>query len=109
MTLFMLPIAMSLTSDVRIVGADGRKESSSYFWEHSDSAQYEDELMSTVAETHPSFFRDRVYEDYYQQHVDTLTEMIEYGERDGIGFVNLTNSYIPCLAERRVNPEELGQ
>ncbi|MFB1066322.1 hypothetical protein [Natrinema sp. H-ect4] len=104
MTLFMLPIAMSLTEDIRIVGADGRKEDESYFWEHSDTAQYDDELMKTVAETHPSFFRDRVYEDYYDQHVETLTEMIKYGEVDGKHFRNLTNSYIPCLDERKVDP-----
>ncbi|WP_254822902.1 hypothetical protein [Haloglomus halophilum] len=107
MTLFMLPIAMSLTDDVRIVGADGREKNESYFWEHSGTAQYDDELMETVAKTHPSFFRDRIYEDYYDQHVETLTEMIEYGERDGIQFRNLTHSYIPCLSERRVDPTAL--
>jgi DNA-binding ferritin-like protein (Dps family) len=107
MTLYMLPIATSLTDDVRIVGADGREEDESYFWKHSDTAQYDNKLMKTVVKTHPSFFRDRIYEDYYDQHVQTLTEMIEYWERDGIQFRNLTHSYIPCLSQRRVDPTEL--
>lgn len=107
MTLYMLPIAMSLTDDVRIMGADGRKDDESYFWEHSDTAQYDDQLMKTVADTHPSFFRDRIYEDYYDQHVETLTEVIEYGEAHGVRVRNLTNSYMPCLAERRVDPDEM--
>jgi hypothetical protein len=106
MTLFMLPIAMSLSDELYIIGADGREDNESYFWKHSDTAQYNDELMRSVAETHPSFFRDRVYEDYYDQHVQTLTEMIEYGEANGIESYNLTHSYIPCLRERSITPEE---
>ena len=102
MTLYMLPIASALVDDVYVVGADGREEDESYFWEHDDDAQYDDELMRTVADTHPSFFRDRIYEDYYQRHVEILTEMIEYGERRGVDYHSLTHSYVPCLRERRV-------
>jgi predicted lipase len=107
MTLFMLPIAVSLTEEVRIIGADGRKEDESYFWEHSDTGQYDDELMDTVAETHPAFFRDRIYEDYYEKHVETLTDLIEYSESQGVKINSVTNSYIPCLSERRTGPKEL--
>ena len=102
MTKFMLPVASALADRVRIVGADGRKENESYFWEHSDVGQYDDELMNTAFETHPAFFRDRVYTDYYQQHVETLTEMIEYGERRGVEYESVTPSYVPCLDERTV-------
>jgi DNA-binding ferritin-like protein (Dps family) len=107
MTLFMIPVAASLTEEVRIIGADGRKENESYFWEHSDIGQYDDELMDTVAEAHPAFFRDRIYEDYYNEHVETLTDIIEYSESQGVDVHSMTNSYIPCLSERRVNLEEL--
>jgi hypothetical protein len=100
MTKFMLPVASALTDRVRIVGADGREENESYFWEHSDIGQYDDDLMNTAFETHPAFFRDRVYEDYYQEHVETLTEMIEYGERKGITYESMTPSYVPCLKAR---------
>lgn len=107
MTLLMLPIAASLTKEIRIVGADGRKEDESYFWEHSDTGQYDDDLMDTVAETHPAFFRDRIYEDYYDEHVETLTELIEYSESQGVDVHSITNSYIPCLSERHIEPGEL--
>lgn len=100
MTLLMLPIASALADDVYIIGADGREEDESYFWEHNDDAQYDDKLMQTVVDTHPSFFRDRIYTDYYEQHDETLTEMIEHGESRGVEYTSLTESYIPCLQER---------
>ena len=100
MTMLMLPVASALTNHVKVVGADGRKEDESYFWEHSEMGQYDDELMNTAFETHPAFFRDRVYTDYYAEHVETLTEMIEYGERKGVEYQSVTPSYIPCLNTR---------
>jgi len=103
MTKFMLPVASALTDHVRIVGADGRKEDESYFWEHSDIGQYDDELMNTTFKTHPAFFRDRVYTDYYEEHVEMLTEMIEVGERKGINYESITRSYIPCLDKRTIS------
>lgn len=108
MTLYMLPIASALAEEVYIVGADGRKEDESYFWEHDDDAQYDDELMQTAVDTHPSFFRDRIYEDYYQRHVEILTEMIGYGERQGVDYYSLTHSYVPCLSDRRVDDVTAG-
>jgi hypothetical protein len=102
MTKFMLPVASALTDRVRIVGADGRKEDESYFWEHSDVGQYDDDLMNTAFETHPAFFRDRVYTDYYEQHVEILTEMIEAGESTGVTYESITESYIPCLDHRTI-------
>lgn len=102
MTLFMLPIATALADQVYIAGADGREEDESYFWEHSDDAQYDDELMQTVVDCHPAFFRDRIYEDYYDRHVDILTEMIKYGEERGVEYHNVTHSYVPCLADRKL-------
>jgi hypothetical protein len=101
MTLFMLPVASALADSVYILGADGREENESYFWEHNDSAQYDDELMNSVADAHPSFFRDRIYEDYYDKHVGVLTDMIEFGERRGKEYNTLTHSYVPCLSNRR--------
>lgn len=103
MTKLMLPVASALTDTVRIVGADGRDEDESYFWEHSDVGQYDDDLMNTAFETHPAFFRDRVYTDYYRQHVETLTEMIEFGEERGVTYESVTPSYVPCLDERTVS------
>ena len=104
MTLLMLPVASGLTGTVRFIGADGRKEEEeSYFWEHSDIGQYDDELMNTAFETHPAFFRDRVYTEYYKEHVETLTEMVEYGENRGITYESITPSYVPCLREGNIS------
>jgi hypothetical protein len=102
MTLLMLPIASAVTDRVQIIGADGREQDDSYFWEHSEIAQYDDEIMQSAVETHPSFFRDRIYEDYYQKHVETLTNMIEYGEKHGVEYFSLTDSHIPCLSQRQI-------
>lgn len=103
MTWFMLPIASSLTDEVYILGADGREEDESYFWEHNEDAQYDDELMKSAVDSHPSFFRDRVYTDYYEQHCETLSAFLEYGESVGVDYYSLTHSYVDCLAERRVD------
>lgn len=103
MTKLMLPVASALTDHVKIVGADGRKEDESYFWEHSDIGQYDDELMNTAFETHPAFFRDRLYTDYYEQHVEILKEMIENGERISTEYKSVTPSYIPCLSKRTIS------
>ncbi len=102
MTWFMLPIASALTDEVNVIGADGREENSSYFWEHNEDAQYDDDLMAAAVDCHESFFRDRVYEDYYEQHCQTLAAFLEYGESRGITYNTLTESHVPCLSERTV-------
>jgi len=102
MTWFMLPIASALTDEVNIIGADGREESESYFWEHNEEAQYTDELMTSAVETHTAFFRDQIYEDYYEQHCELLEEFLDYGEARGVDYRTLTDSHVPALAARTV-------
>lgn len=99
LTQFMLPIASSVSDEIYIIGADGRKPEEKYFWKHSKSAQFDD-LMQTVFETHPSFFRDRDYKDYYEEHCAFLEKLIRYGEERGKRYFSLTPSYIPALKER---------
>lgn len=99
MTLLMLPVAAAFADQISIVGADGREENESYFWEHSSAAQYEG-LMTSAVETHPSFFRDRLYDDYYDQHVQRLRELIETQEAQGKTYRSVTPSHIPVLKER---------
>ena len=99
LTLYMLPIASTIVNEINIIGADGRNPNEKYFWKHSSSAQFDD-LMKTVFETHPSFFRDRDYKDYYEEHCNTLKNLIEFGEKKGKKYFSLTNSYIPVLKER---------
>jgi hypothetical protein len=108
MTLLMLPVAASVADRISIVGADGREDNESYFWEHSSAAQYEG-LMNTAVETHPSFFRDRLYEDYYDQHVERLRELIETQEAEGKTYRSITPSYIPVLSERETSEGPLSE
>lgn len=98
----MLPLASSISNKIGIIGADGRKEDEKYFWKHSSSAQYDDK-MDGVFTTHPSFFRDRDYVDYYSSHCHFLKELIEYGESKGKSYFSVTPSYIPALKERGIH------
>lgn len=109
LTMFMLPVASAIAEHIYILGCDGRQKTETYFWHHNQNTQYTD-LMKTVFEMHPSFFRDRVYEDYYEEHCSFLSELIEYGEGLGKKYYSVTPSYIPALSARmkyeRINYEE---
>jgi hypothetical protein len=102
LTLLMLPLASSIADEVGIIGADGRKVNETYFWQHSKSVQFDD-LMNTAFETHPSFFRDRSYQDYYEEHCQFLENLILFGESQKKVYYSLTQSYIPALKKRCQN------
>ena len=89
-----------MTDEINIIGADGRNPDEKYFWQHSQSAQFGN-LMNTVFEIHPSFFRDRDYKDYYDEHCNFLNDLIEYGEKQGKKYLSITSSFIPALKKRR--------
>lgn len=99
LTLFMLPLAAALSDEVLIGGCDGREPGEDYFWKHNSSVQYEG-LMRTVFESHPAFFRDRIYSDYYEEHCRQLEDQISTWEEEGMKFRNVTHSFIPALARR---------
>ena len=99
LTGFVLPIASSIANEIYILGADGRKKDEKYFWRHSKKAQFSD-LMETAFNVHPSFFRDRLYSEYYSKHCRFLKKLIEYGEKRGKRYYSLTKSFIPVLADR---------
>ncbi len=104
LTFLMIPIASAVTRKIFIIGADGREPGEKYFWKHSSSVQYDD-LMKTAFETHPSFFRDRDYKDYYKNHCDFLEKLIAYGESNGKQYYSLTASYIPALSKRQIKTD----
>lgn len=104
MTLFMLPVASSVANEIYVIGADGRQRGETYFWKHSQSTQFGD-LMETALATHPSFFRDRKYDEYYEAHCKTMEELICYGESLGKKYFSLTDSAVPALAKRHA-PQE---
>jgi hypothetical protein len=99
LTFLMLPLAISLTEKVNIIGADGRQKGESYFWKHNTKVQLSS-LMEYVYETHPSFFRDRSYANHYKHHCNEVKEMIDLGESHGSVIKVKTPSYVPCLNDR---------
>ena len=100
LTQAMLPIAFAVSDRVEIAGCDGRQPSENYFWRHNTRTQYSDELMGTVFDAHPAFFRDRDYADYYDEHCQQVEELLAAGEAAGKRAVGVTPSYIPALSRR---------
>jgi hypothetical protein len=98
-TFMMLPLASSLAKTVYILGADGRAPQENYFWKHNEKVQLK-ELMESVFLTHPSFFRDRDYLDHYKAHCDYVEETLIKGEKEGIKYFSLSQSYVPALKDR---------
>lgn len=96
---FMLPAASTFADEIYIIGADGRNRKEKYFWKHSSSVQFDD-LMESVFNTHPSFFRDRLYPGYYKMHCKNLEKILQYGEARGKKYYSLTSSKIPALEKR---------
>ena len=101
LTLLMLPLAGAMDVDVAVAGCDGRAHGETYFWRHSRTGQYSDDLMETVAQAHPAFFADRHYGDYYATHCKVLDGQISALERSGHTVRSATPSMIPALAARR--------
>ncbi|SFJ04761.1 hypothetical protein SAMN05216561_11729 [Nocardioides psychrotolerans] len=102
----MVPLAITLAKRIDIGGADGRKPDEKYFWSHSRAHQYSDDLMNSVFDAHPAFFRDTDYADYYAEHCTAVEELLAYGEERGRTFRTVTNSYIPALARRLATPQQ---
>jgi hypothetical protein len=100
LTNLMLPVAMMLADTIAIAGADGRQPSEKYFWKHNAQLQYSDELMKTVFDSHPSFFRDRDYADYYDEYCANVEDLCVTAERAGKTVIGAGPSWIPALRER---------
>ena len=106
LTSHVVPIVSSVCDEIYFIGADGRKPDDKYFWSYDKSSQF-GELMQTLFETHPSFFRDADYVDYYKTHCDYFEDLLCYGESLGKQYYTLTPSYIPALARRPAPPEKM--
>lgn len=100
LTNLMLPAAFALADHIEIAGCDGRDPSENYFWKHNPQTQYSDEMMRSVFEAHPAFFRDRDYADYYDEHCQQLEEFLVVAEAAGKTARGITPSHIPALRER---------
>ena len=100
MTTLMLPLGFLLADEVTIAGSDGRQPTEKYFWAHNTQLQYSDEMMKTVFDAHPSFFRYVDYSDYYDEYCQSLEALIQVGEAAGKTVRPLTPSWIPALVRR---------
>ena len=99
LTLFLLPLSASLFKEVALAGCDGRpRNENSYFWKHDKGSQFNTE-MSLIKEAHPAFFSIN-YDDYYEEHCETLEKWLTQMESAEITIKNLTPSYIPALKSR---------
>lgn len=94
----MLPVASSLFDEIGIYGCTGRCPDENFFWQHNPNTQYHD-LLQSVFDMYPSFFRDVGYADYYEKHCKNVKELIAYGQSLGKKYVNYTTSFIPALVE----------
>jgi hypothetical protein len=100
MTTLMLPLAFLLADEVTVAGADGRNPNEQYFWAHNQQLQYSNEMMRTVFDTHPSFFRFIDYGDYYDDYCGALEDLIRVGEAAGKTVSVVTPSWIPAFVKR---------
>lgn len=108
MTTLMLPLALMLADRVEIAGADGRQPAENYYWKHNPQLQYSDELMQTVFDSHPAFFRDRDYADYYDEFCADMEALCALGERSGKTVRAAAPSWIPALSRRGAASPVLG-
>jgi hypothetical protein len=105
LTNLMLPVAFMLADHISVAGVDGRQPSETYFWKHG--LQYSDELMTTVFDAHPAFFRDRDYEDHYENYCAEIEEFLQIAEQAGKVVIGAAPSWIPAF-RRRGAPEPAG-
>jgi hypothetical protein len=98
LTNLLLPVAFMLANQISVAGVDGRQPTENYFWKHG--LQYSDELMTTVFDAHPAFFRDRDYEDHYENYCDEIEEFLQTAERAGKVIDGAAPSWIPAFRKR---------
>lgn len=99
LTLLLLPLAFTFSTQVSILGCDGRSfVQDDYFWTHDKKSQFGD-LMDEAKKVHPAFFV-RDFNKYYIYHCETLEEVLQEGEKNGCRVQMITPTYIPPLAKR---------
>lgn len=98
LTNIMLPLAATLSRQISVVGCDGKKESSGYFWAHDPSSQI-NKHMGDIQKEFKGFF-DIDYDKYYVDHCNTLDALLTAVEARGAQVRSRTPSWIPTLARR---------
>jgi len=109
LNLLLLPLGCTLSQDVYLWGFDGRAPDDKLFWSNSAKHSYP-ELMPTLLERHPAFFRHYVPVEkpstYVQNvHGDALDAALQAAEAQGWSFTMMHKSWTPTL-QKRFKPEE---
>jgi hypothetical protein len=104
LTILLLPLGCTLSSDVRLWGFDGRAPTDSGFWANSERQSYP-ELMQSIRDSHPAFFAQitPVGEEvkYVNEFLgDVLDERLTEAERRGFRFQMLHRTWTPALQKR---------
>jgi hypothetical protein len=107
---YMIPLASTVCTNVFILGADGRdpngrKPDDTYIWSYSSSCQYDDVIMQTAFETHPSYFRDRPFTEVMDRYAEIYELLLKFGENSGKKYFALTPSFIPALSARQFSDD----
>jgi hypothetical protein len=98
LTNLLLPVAFMLSDHVSVAGVDGRQPTETYFWKHG--LQYSDELMKSVFDAHPAFFRDRDFGDHYDRYCGEIEALVLAGEAAGKTVEGAAPSWIPAFRKR---------
>ncbi len=104
LTLLLLPLGCTVSSDVRLWGFDGRAPSDIGFWANSERHSYP-ELMQSLRDSYPAFFpfwTPEGNEVKYANdvHGDLLDERLAEAERRGFRFEMLHRSWTPTFQKR---------
>lgn len=107
LTNIMLPLAATLSRQISVVGCDGKKESSGYFWAHDPSSQI-NKHMGDIQKEFKGFF-EIDYDKYYVDHCNTLDALLTAAESQGVQVRSRTPSWIPTLARRADLPLDVAK
>lgn len=110
LNILMLPLAATFAKLIWILGCDGKtmEGENEDFWAHAPEVQYHD-LVDTGHQCHPTFDVHRQLSTY-DRFLQSTARTIEEGESEqGIEYVSLAPSNIPCLQNRTRNTKDPGK
>jgi hypothetical protein len=107
LNLLLLPIGISLSKEIFLLGFDGKAPGDDFFWKNPSNLFYEEEFKSLV-DDHPQFFNYYVPKSDPTKYVKTVhgdlleTELTKF-ENMGYNFTLLKPSFTPTLNKRYKN------
>ena len=107
LNLLLLPLGVTFSKNIYLLGFDGRAPSDKLFWSNSDKHFYS-EHFDTIIKSHPKFFEHYFSKDNPTQYVkdvhgDVLHENLSRLECKGYNFEVMYPSWTPALNKRHKN------